>query len=125
MQNLVGIFRTQADLEQALSKLEELKEGSRKLATTGSRKFNPGWHLCRDLKSMLTVAEAVTRSALARQESRGAHSRIDHPKVDSIWGKQNNLISRRGDRMELRQVPIPTMPEELQILLGEETGAGA
>jgi succinate dehydrogenase / fumarate reductase, flavoprotein subunit len=125
MQNLVGIFRTEADLLQALSKLEELKQRSPKLAISGSRMFNPGWHLCRDLRSMLTVAEAVTRSALARRESRGAHSRIDHPKVDSIWGKQNNIISRRGDAMELRQVPIPTMPEQLQILLGEEKGAGA
>jgi succinate dehydrogenase / fumarate reductase flavoprotein subunit len=125
MQNLVGIFRTEADLQQALSKLEKLKERRRKLAITGSRMFNPGWHLCRDLSSMLTLAEAVTRSALARRESRGAHSRIDHPKLDSIWGKQNNIISRRGGRMELRQVPIPTMPEELQILLSEEKGAGA
>jgi succinate dehydrogenase / fumarate reductase flavoprotein subunit len=84
--------------------------------------FNPGWHLCRDLKSMLTVTEAVTRSALARQESRGAHSRIDYPKLDAVWGKQNNVISRRGDAMELRQVPTSEMPGELQALLEDEKG---
>jgi succinate dehydrogenase / fumarate reductase, flavoprotein subunit len=86
-------------LKQALSKLEKLKERSRKLAITGSRMFNPGWHLCRDLSSMLTVAEAVTRSALARRESRGAHSRIDHPKLDSIWGEteQHNFAPWRSN----------------------------
>jgi succinate dehydrogenase / fumarate reductase flavoprotein subunit len=86
--------------------------------------FNPGWHLCRDLKSMLTVTEAVTRSALARRESRGAHSRIDFPNFDPAWGKQNNVISRRGDAMELRQVPTSEMPEELQSLLADEKGTG-
>jgi len=87
--------------------------------------FNPGWHLCRDLKSMLTIAEAVTRSALARQESRGAHSRIDYPNYDPGWEKQNNVISRRGDAMELRQVPTMKMPGELQSLLADEKVAGA
>jgi succinate dehydrogenase/fumarate reductase flavoprotein subunit len=56
--------------------------------------FNPGWHLARDLKSMLTVSEAVTRSALARRESRGAHSRIDCPNLDAAWGKQNWNFAR-------------------------------
>jgi succinate dehydrogenase / fumarate reductase, flavoprotein subunit len=125
MQNLVGIFRTEADLQQALAKLEQLQERSRRLGIGGSRMFNPGWHLCRDLSSMLTVAEAVTRSALARRESRGAHSRIDYPKTEASWGKQNNIISRRGNTMELRQLPIPVMPDELQALLSEEKGAGA
>jgi succinate dehydrogenase / fumarate reductase, flavoprotein subunit len=125
MQNLVGIFRTEADLQLALAKLEGLKLRSGKLAIVGSRMFNPGWHLCRDLKSMLAVAEAVTRSALARRESRGAHSRIDYPNLDATWGKQNNIISRRGDEMQLRQLPIPAMPDELQALLSEEKGAGA
>jgi succinate dehydrogenase / fumarate reductase, flavoprotein subunit len=125
MQNLVGIFRTETDLQQALTKLEELKARSGKLAISGSRMFNPGWHLCRDLKSMLTVAEAVTRSALARRESRGAHSRIDYPNTDATWGKQNNVIFRHGNAMELRQHPIAAMPEQLLAVLSEEKGAGA
>ena len=60
----------------------------------GSRLFNPGWHLARDLKSMLTVSEAVALSALKRKESRGAHSRVDYPDYDEFWGKQNNIIVR-------------------------------
>jgi succinate dehydrogenase flavoprotein subunit len=125
MQALVGIFRTEEDLQSALTKIEQLKQRSERLSITGSRMFNPGWHLCRDLKSMLTVSEAVTRSAIARRESRGAHSRIDYPNLDPAWGKQNNLISRRADRMDLRQVPIQNTPEDLQALLAEEKGTGA
>jgi succinate dehydrogenase / fumarate reductase flavoprotein subunit len=123
MQKLVGIFRTEEDLRQALTKIEELKERSQRMSVSGSRMFNPGWHLGRDLESMLTVVEAVTRSALARQESRGAHSRIDYPDLDLSWGKQNNVIARKNERMELRQVPIPDMPEDLQVLLKEEKGS--
>ncbi len=125
MQKLVGIFRTEEDLRQALTKIEELKERSQRMSVSGSRMFNPGWHLGRDLESMLTVVEAVTRSALARQESRGAHSRIDYPDLDLSWGKQNNVIARKNERMELRQVPIPDMPEDLQVLLTEEKGSAA
>jgi succinate dehydrogenase / fumarate reductase flavoprotein subunit len=125
MQKLVGIFRTEEDLQQATSKLEELKERSQRVSMSGSRMFNPGWHLCADLKSMLTVSEAVTRCALARRESRGAHSRLDYPNLDPVWGKQNNIISRRETEMSLQQRPTPELPADLQALLADEKGAGA
>ena len=80
----------------------------------GSRLFNPGWHLARDLKSMLTVSEAVALSAQARKESRGAHSRIDYPNYDEIWAKQNNIVVRDGDEMRLKQMPVTEMPGELK-----------
>jgi succinate dehydrogenase / fumarate reductase flavoprotein subunit len=125
MQKLAGIFRTEEDLQQAMSKLEELKQRSLRVSMSGSRMFNPGWHLCADLKSMLTVSEAVTRCALARRESRGAHSRIDYPNLDSVWGKQNNIISRRETEMALQQRPTSELPADLQVLLADEKGAGA
>jgi succinate dehydrogenase / fumarate reductase, flavoprotein subunit len=125
MQKLVGIFRTEEDLQQAMSKLEELKQRSRRISISGSRMFNPGWHLCADLNSMLTVSEAVTRCALARRESRGAHSRLDHPNLDPVWGTQNNIISRRETEMTLQQRPTSDMPADLQALLADEKGAGA
>jgi succinate dehydrogenase / fumarate reductase, flavoprotein subunit len=120
MQNLVGIFRTREDLTRALQELEKLKERAEHLSVEGSRMFNPGWHLAQDLRSMLTVSEAVTLSALAREESRGAHSRIDYPNLDATWGTKNNVIVRDGDTMALRQSPVPEMPDELKQLLADE-----
>jgi succinate dehydrogenase / fumarate reductase flavoprotein subunit len=121
MQSLVGIFRVEEDLRKALSKIEELKARAAKMSVEGSRMFNPGWHLSQDLRNMLVVSEAIARCALARQESRGAHSRIDHPKLDDAgWGKKNNAIRRAGDAMELTQVPVREMPEELKQVLAED-----
>jgi succinate dehydrogenase / fumarate reductase flavoprotein subunit len=65
------------------------------------------------------VSEAVTRSALARRESRGAHSRIDYPNFDDTWSKQNNIIVKRGDQMTLEQRPVSEMPPDLRALLAE------
>jgi succinate dehydrogenase / fumarate reductase, flavoprotein subunit len=121
MQNLVGIFRVEEDMNKAMGELEKLKARAARVRVEGSRLFNPGWHLVRDLKSMLTVSEAVTRSALARKESRGAHSRIDYPNLDEqIWGKQHNLITRDGDRMKLQQTPVDAIPDELRELLADD-----
>jgi succinate dehydrogenase / fumarate reductase flavoprotein subunit len=120
MQNLVGIFRNKEDLIRALEELEKLKERAGRLSVEGSRLFNPGWHLALDLKAMLTVAEAVTRSALAREESRGAHSRIDHPGLDATWGTRNNVIARAGSAMTLRQSAVAELPSDLKKLVAAE-----
>ena len=120
MQSLVGIFRTEEDLRKALEELEKFKDRAKHVGVEGSRLFNPGWHLAHDLRSMLTISEAVTRSALARRESRGAHSRIDFPSLDKTWGQQNNIISSQRGAMALRQEPVPAMPEELQKILAED-----
>jgi succinate dehydrogenase / fumarate reductase flavoprotein subunit len=69
---------------------------------------------------MLTVSEAVTRSALAREESRGAHSRIDHPGLDATWGTKNDVIAREGSAMTLRQSPVPELPGDLKQLVVDE-----
>ena len=113
MQNYVGIFRNEDDLKKGLAELQKLNERAARVKVAGSRLFNPGWHLARDLKSMLTVSEAVALSALERKESRGAHSRIDYPNYDESWGKQNNVIMRDDDQMKLKQSPISEMTGEL------------
>ena len=120
MQNLVGIFRNKEDLLRALEELEKLKERAGQLSVDGSRLFNPGWHLAQDLKAMLLVSEAVTRSAVAREESRGAHSRIDHPGLEAAWGAKNNVIVREGSAMMLRQSAVPDMPADLKQLVAED-----
>jgi succinate dehydrogenase / fumarate reductase flavoprotein subunit len=120
MQNYVGIFRTQEDLIKGLSEIRRLQQETEHVRVEGSRLFNPGWHLARDLKSMLLVSEAVALSALERKESRGAHSRIDYPKYDETLGKQNNIVVREGESMRLRQREIPEMPPELKRIVEEQ-----
>jgi len=119
MQNLVGIFRTDLDLKKALAELAKLKTRAANVSVEGSRLFNPGWHLSYDLKAMLIVSEAVTHSALARTESRGAHSRIDHPNLDPVWEKKHNIVWESGG-MSRREVPIEPMPEQLKQILAED-----
>jgi succinate dehydrogenase / fumarate reductase, flavoprotein subunit len=120
MQNLVGIFRTREDVQKALGELEKFKERLANVSVEGSRMFNPGWHLALEMKSMLTISEAVARCALVREESRGAHSRIDFPELSAEWGTKNNIIKRDGAAMTLRQDSRPEMPEELKQILAEE-----
>ena len=120
MQNLVGIFRTDLDLKKALAELANLKTRAANVSVEGSRLFNPGWHLSYDLKAMLIVSEAVTHSALARTESRGAHSRIDHPNLDPVWEKKHNIIVWESGSMSRREIPIEPMPEELKQILAED-----
>ena len=126
MQSLVGIFRVEEDLKRALTDLQTLKARAAKVQVEGSRMFNPGWHLAKDLKSMIACSEAVARCALLRKESRGAHSRIDFPNYDPVWEKQNNVIKREGESMNVSQTPTREMPAELrQLLAEEEVGAKA
>lgn len=120
MQNYVGIFRNEDDLKKGLVELDSLKARAAKVRVEGSRLFNPGWHLSRDLKAMLTVSEAVARSALERKESRGAHSRIDYPNYDDTWGRQNNIIGKDGEQMRLTQSATPEMPDDLKEILDGE-----
>ena len=120
MHTYVGIFRDEEDLKRGLDALQTLKKRAAKVRVDGSRLFNPGWHLARDLTSMLTVSEAVALSALERKESRGAHSRIDYPNYDEKWSKLNNIISRDGPAMRLSHNPIVDLPEELKQIMEEK-----
>ncbi|HEX4546340.1 MAG TPA: hypothetical protein VH110_08250, partial [Candidatus Acidoferrum sp.] len=122
MQSLVGIFRTDEDLQKALAELEKLKARAARTGVEGSRLFNPGWHLSYDLKAMLIVSEAVAQSAVARTESRGAHSRIDHPNLDSGWEKKHNIIVREAGEMKRRESPVEEMPNDLRQILAEDKG---
>jgi succinate dehydrogenase / fumarate reductase flavoprotein subunit len=72
------------------------------------------------LKAMLLVSEAVTLSALARTESRGAHSRIDYPNLDTVWEKKHNIIVRESGAMRRRESPVQEMPEELKQILAAD-----
>jgi succinate dehydrogenase / fumarate reductase flavoprotein subunit len=122
MQDQAGILRDDRLLEQALAGLEALGQRVSRLGVGGNREFNPGWHTALDLHNILTVSEAVVRAARARTESRGAHSRVDHPEKDPAWGGVSLIVVKdAGGDMEIRREPIPEMPPELRHII-EENG---
>ncbi len=125
MSTYVGIYRDEKDLETGIAKLEELKSQISKVGIKGSKAFNPGWHLCRDLRNMFIASEAVARSALLRKESRGAHSRTDYPNTEPEFGKYNTSVFDKGGVMTLEQTPIPEMPADLKELFEKKEPAHA
>jgi succinate dehydrogenase flavoprotein subunit len=116
MDRLVGIYRVQADLEQAIGELQKLKARAAAVRVEGTRMFNPGWHLARDLQNMILVSESIARSALLRKESRGAHSRLDHTGLDPALGQVNHCVTYGSDGMRVVGTPLPQMPAELKQL---------
>ena len=120
MQDLVGIIRTADELRQALTRIDSLRTRAARCAVASGRVYNPSWHLALDLRTMLLCSEAVTRSALLREESRGGHTRDDYPKPDPDWGKKNVVTRLRDGQVELRTASLPEAPSELRALLGEE-----
>ena len=121
MQNLVGIVRSEAELNKALEEIAKLKQAADAVAVHGNREYNPGWHTSMDLANLLTVSEAVARSALERKESRGGHFRDDYPSKDDVFGKLN-VIVRKGDggEMQIVREPIPVMRDELKKIIEEQ-----
>lgn len=118
-----GIFREEKELEEGLKKLDELKAELSKVKIGGTKAFNPGWHMCRDLKNLFIAAEAIGRSALSRKESRGAHSRLDYTATEDALGTANTAISLDGRAMKLEKTPLPQMPDELKDLFNKKKEA--
>lgn len=87
MNDLVGIIRNADEVSEALARLDKLRERFKNLHVEGQRRYNPGWNLAIDLRNMLLVSECVAKAALQRTESRGGHTRDDHPAMDSSWRK--------------------------------------
>jgi succinate dehydrogenase / fumarate reductase flavoprotein subunit len=120
MQNLVGIVRQEAEMLRALAAIEALGPRAARVGVSGNREYNPGWHTALDLPNLLTVAEAVTRSALERKESRGAQFREDYPEKDPAAGRYNIVVRRAADgTMAVRREPIPALSPELARIIEE------
>jgi succinate dehydrogenase / fumarate reductase, flavoprotein subunit len=116
MNDLVGIIRRGGEVEQALTQLEDLKQRARNVVVEGHRQFNPGWHLAIDLRNMLLVSECVARAALLRTESRGGHTREDHPGMDADWRKQLLVCEVDGDGVAVTaKDQLPLRPDLLEL----------
>ena len=120
MQDLVGIVRREEEMRRGLDKVLALRTRAMRVGVQGNRQYNPGWHTALDLHNLLTVSEAVTRSALERKESRGAHFRDDLPKADPAFGKLNVVVKKGpSGEMIVERRPIPPMPPELKQIIEE------
>ncbi|MCQ9131036.1 fumarate reductase/succinate dehydrogenase flavoprotein subunit [Streptomyces hilarionis] len=133
MNDLVGIIRREGEMRQALRKLAQLRVRARRAGVEGHRQFNPGWHLALDLRNMLLVSECVARAALERTESRGGHTREDHPTMERLW-RNVNLVCRLADPAEdpraadsedgrirlVRETTEPIRPDLLALFEKEE-----
>ncbi|MGZ4496461.1 MAG: fumarate reductase/succinate dehydrogenase flavoprotein subunit [Nocardioides sp.] len=123
MNDLVGIIRTAAELEESLTEVEAFKERAKAMKVEGHRQYNPGWHLALDLRNMLIVSECIAKAALARQESRGGHTRDDFPGPSAEWGTKNLVVTlnAEGTGVDLHEKPLPVMPDELKKYFEEKS----
>ncbi|AEV88534.1 succinate dehydrogenase [Actinoplanes sp. SE50] len=118
MGDLVGIIRREGELTEALKRLHELRARVANVgAGGGGRHYNPGWHLALDLRNMLIVSECTAKAALEREESRGGHTREDHPQMSAQWRRINLVCSLdEAGEVHLERKPVPTMRPELRDL---------
>ena len=120
MQDKVGIVRLENEMEQALDGILKLRERAKHVAVPGNREYNPGWHTALDLPNLLTVSEAITRAALLRKESRGAHFRDDYPAKDETYGTFNLIVREGKDgEMTVTREPLPPLSDELKKVIEE------
>ncbi len=113
MNDLVGIIRKEDEIHEALAKLDELRGRLQNVAVEGGRVYNPGWHLAIDMRNMLLVSECVAKAALERTESRGGHTRDDHPAMDANW--RNKLLVCKTTEVATAESMVPrvtVVPEE-------------
>jgi succinate dehydrogenase / fumarate reductase flavoprotein subunit len=109
MQRLVGIVRTESEMQEALKGIQDLRERAKKVSVAGNREYNPGWHTALDLPNLLNVSEAITRAAIERKESRGGHFREDYQAKDPAFATFN-IVMRKGPGGEI-QISRETIPQ--------------
>jgi succinate dehydrogenase / fumarate reductase flavoprotein subunit len=120
MQRLVGIVRLEDEMQQALHEIAKLSEKSRHVAIYGNREYNGGWHTALDLPNLMTVSEAITRAAIERKESRGAHFRDDYPDKSEQFSKFNIIIRQGPDgEMQVTREPLPELRDDLKQVIEE------
>ena len=121
MQSLVGIVRTEDEMQEAVRLLAGFNARAARAAVDGHREYNSGWHTCIDLRNLLDVSEAIARSAIERKESRGGHFREDYPEKVAEFATFNVSTRRQADgSMQVSRIPLPEMPAELKQIIEEQ-----
>jgi len=117
MEHDSGIVRLKEELAQGVEKLQSFKQRIAKVRVEGNRQYNPGWHYALDLHNLVTVSEAITLSALHRDESRGGHTREDFPDSSPELEKVNTVVRDRDGEMAWEHISREPMPDDLRELL--------
>ncbi len=121
MQALVGIVRQESEMQEAYRRLQDYKARAARVGVSGHREYNGGWHTAIDLQNLLTVAEAITVSAIERKESRGGHFREDYPDKSPEFAAINIMVRKSADgAIQVSRVPIPEIPAELKAVIEEQ-----
>src|SRR5204863_2144433 len=102
----VGIVRDGTKLNQALAGIADLTRRAEQVSASGGRRFNLGWQQALDLRNLLTASELIARSALLREESRGAHFRSDFERTDNAQWLRNIYLCRDGTDVKSWSVPV-------------------
>jgi succinate dehydrogenase / fumarate reductase flavoprotein subunit len=122
MQNLVGIVRTESEMQQALEKISGLRARAARAGITGNIEYNNGWHTALDLDNMLSISEMIAIAALERQESRGGHFRDDYPDKSAEWGKYNLRIVQGADgKPRIERMPVGPLTDEMKACIEEQS----
>ncbi|MBB1126425.1 succinate dehydrogenase flavoprotein subunit [Thiospirillum jenense] len=109
METHCGVFRDDATMRDGLHKLRALRDRLDGVKLQDhSRVFNTARIEALELDNLVDVGMATLTAALARQESRGAHSRVDFPQRDDERWLKHSLYTRTGDRIEYK--PVRTKP---------------
>ena len=113
MEARCGIVRTEEDLVAGLEELESIKADAKLVKAHATSQYNPGWHEALDLRNLVVAAEATSRAALMRQESRGAHTRLDYEGERDEWLDYNVVVRKGASGMEVEKVQRADPPEDL------------
>ncbi len=107
MDRLVGVYRVQTELEEALRRIRVLRSRFHEVAVGhGQRLFNFALIRALELENMLLLAEVIAMGALMRRESRGAHWRTDYPKRDDSGFLKHSLFTLVDDWIKTEYVEV-------------------
>jgi succinate dehydrogenase / fumarate reductase flavoprotein subunit len=121
MQALVGIVRQEDEMQEALHRIDGFQRRAERVGVSGHREYHAGWHTALDLRNLLTVSEAIARSAIERKESRGGHFREDYPDKSPEFGAINIMVRQgSGGTMQVSRVPIQPIPDHLKAVIEEQ-----
>ncbi len=120
MQGLVGIVRLEPEMQEAVVRIEQFKERASRVGVSGHREYHAGWHTALDLRNLLSVSEAIARSAIERKESRGGHFREDYPDKLPEFATFNIAVREGGGGMQVSRIALPPLPDHLKEVIEEQ-----